>query len=46
MIGQFVDIDLKGGNFKYKSKKFSIKNSIIEDFKITNNTEKIKLIVT
>jgi hypothetical protein len=46
MIGQLVDIDLKGGNFKYKSKKFTIKNSMIEDFKITDNTEKIKLKVT
>lgn len=43
MIGQIVDINIEDSKFTFKSKKNTIKNSIIEDYQITDNIEKIKL---
>ncbi|MBN1604380.1 MAG: hypothetical protein JW915_22415 [Chitinispirillaceae bacterium] len=43
MIGQIVDINIEDSKFIFKSKKNTIKNSIIEDYQITDNIEKIKL---
>jgi hypothetical protein len=43
MIGHIIDINLEDKNNTYKSRQAVIKDSILKDFKITDNTEKIKL---